>query len=274
MVTRRAYSAINIEERTTMKYAISNSLCPAFYADTLQLIPKELGIEIFSEFGTEEHWKLILPGILHGRTGSFSVHGPHSGIDLADRNCDFETVLKSYIHSFITCGRYGGKHVVCHTHATRRALPAGYDAADGEKRAMERIYTLARNAEVFGVRLLVENLQYPAPLFAQKAYQDLFDQIPEVDSLVDVGHAFVARWDIPALIAHLGFRIKTYHIHDNNAQADQHRLPGEGLMDWKAFFTAFKNATPDAELVLEYLDKTLDEALGSIAFLEDAARQA
>ena len=39
-------------------------------------LPKDMGIEIFWEYGSEDYWKQMLPVLLSERSGAFSIYGP------------------------------------------------------------------------------------------------------------------------------------------------------------------------------------------------------
>lgn len=93
---------------------------------------------------------------------------------------------------------------------------------------------------------------------------------------MDTGHtndAIGAGYlSVPNFIRLFGKRIKVLHLHDNNSYSDQHLLPGQGSIDWKETFKAFKeigydgyynfevNLTklgPDFEVLIPFLGKHL-----------------
>lgn len=250
-----------------MNWTISNSVGLAYNIYDMCAIPKEIGIEIMSEFGNSHYWNAVLPTVLEGRGGLSGIHGPFYAFDLSAPDCDLESVIKSYTEGFELCQRFGSKRCVCHTHATKLAASPDLDVQGRQARSLERVAMLAGIGKQYGVTLLIENLQSPKALFDQAAYTDCFKQLPEVDSLVDIGHALVTGWDIPVLMRSLGERIKAYHVHDNDGKRDQHQLPGMGIMDWVGFARDFHAYTPDAELVLEYVGFTVDDALSTIPWL-------
>lgn len=49
---------------------------------------------------------------------------------------------------------------------------------------------------------------------------------------LDTGHLNVLRWDFRTWIPVVGHRIRALHLHDNDGQIDQHRVPTTGLICW------------------------------------------
>ena len=46
-------------------------------------------------------------------------------------------------------------------------------------------------------------------------------------------------------------RLAALHLHDNDGTADQHRFPGEGNIDWRAFASAYHRSQTNASIMLE-----------------------
>lgn len=90
---------------------------------------------------------------------------------------------------------------------------------------------------------------------------------------MDVGHAHIQDWDMDTMFAHLGSRIKGYHINDNFGDADSHLMAFEGSYDWKKFFINYKKYTPDATLVCEYISGTVDEIAASVEKIRNYIEQ-
>ena len=57
---------------------------------------------------------------------------------------------------------------------------------------------------------------------------------PHFAACIDTGHAVVAQKDPEEMIRILGHRIKVLHIQDNLGVRDEHLIPTEGKIDWKA----------------------------------------
>ena len=56
----------------------------------------------------------------------------------------------------------------------------------------------------------------------------------------------------------------TRNLHDNDGTADSHDFIGKGTIDWSIVAPAICRCTPDAQLILEYGKKAIDEVLENI----------
>lgn len=257
-----------------MKFSISNLPFLGYEINRMKDFPADIGIEVFAEFGNLYYWRYCLPRILDLRTGPFSVHGPFCNFDLASADCNFEDIKEHFKLSFNLCVDYGAQHCVCHTSEVKHGYSGDFIVEDGEKLSRERIKVLGELAEQQGVRLLVENLAYPDILFQQPAFTDTFNQLENVDCLVDIGHAIVRHWDLSKLMSDLGSRIRAFHVHDNDGISDSHLKAGDGILDWVQFFRDYHAYCPDAVLVLEYMSGTVHGLMESIEFLKSCSVRA
>lgn len=154
--------------------------------------------------------------------------------------------------------RFSATSMVMHTHE-KAVLPGTEEAM--RSRVVEVICQWSERMKNRGVSLTVENVGYPKKgnvLFDVEQFQELFDRLPlEVGCLIDIGHAMLNGWDIPALIKQMGTRICGYHINTNDGISDLH-LPiydSRSCLEPKwmdeILFTIGQQ-TPDAHIVLEY----------------------
>lgn len=67
---------------------------------------------------------------------------------------------------------------------------------------------------------------------------------------LDTSHANIGE-DAVAAVALVAHRLLTLHISDNDRQSDQHALPFEGTVDWRAFMSALRAAGYDGVFMLE-----------------------
>ena len=89
----------------------------------------------------------------------------------------------------------------------------------------------------YGVRLALENccqsLSYLDAVFAALPCEEL-------GLCFDSGHANLSGH--AELVTRFADRLIATHLHDNDGRSDQHRLPGEGTIDWRAFQAAMTRA--------------------------------
>lgn len=249
-----------------MDIFVSNLPCLGLATHFMKDLPKNLGIEIFSECGSEYFWKHLLPGLLEGRPTGLSVHGPFQRLNLADATADFSEMKAAYLDAFAICEAYGAKHCVCHPHdhgvyADRKAAVAC---------SVERILELNRLAQERGITLLVENMPDADTLFSQEEFISTFAPHSALHFLIDIGHAHLHHWNMTAALSQLGDRIQGYHLHDNLGDFDTHLPIGAGTFDWDTFWDAYQHYTPNASLVLEYNNGTIEELAASAAALQQA----
>jgi len=255
-----------------MNIVVSTAAYLAFNIVDMAKLPRDLGVEALIENANDFVWRRAFEILLNDRPSQFTIHGPFLYMNLAAKDCPFDEVIENYKWTFEYYNKYGAKHVVLHPHGN-----FGSDYSEDDKsrqsRCLERVNTLAELAHQNHVNLLVENLPYAHHLFDQEEYVDIFRQIPTVNSLIDVGHSLIKGWDVPKLLHDLGPRIDAFHIDDNNGPGtpDSHFKAGDGIWNYKEFFTAYNKYCPNARLVLEYLGVPTDEIVKSAAWVREYA---
>lgn len=225
---------------------------PAF--QNLRGVPSEIGVEIFYEWGGSRFYADALEALFRDRSGKFSIHAPFQYIDFS-APCD-ESELFSYLSEpFELYHRFQANGYVIHTDAPRRRPYSDAESREARLRVEERLIRFHELARAAGVNLLVENLCDGADgfhLFSEAQYLQLFLDHPELDCLIDVGHAHVQRFDLAHVQRTLGARIRAYHLHDNDGIQDAHLPLFSGSFDWASFARNAAVYTPDAHMILEY----------------------
>lgn len=245
-----------------MDFYISNLPYLGYALSKMEQVPKDIGVEIFVEYGNTYYWEHMLPPLLKGRSLPLSVHGQFLHLNLCDPDLDFDRAWEAYLQTFDLCNRFGAKHCVCHPHGDMLHDKSKLDY--GRKLGVERIVKLSRKASSEGITLLVENMPQKDCIMDQAAFLNHLAPVEELRFLIDTGHANLLNWDIPLALSLLGKRIEAYHINDNMGIGDDHLKAGEGSFDWKTFFDCYVRYTPSAVLVCEYLKGPMDEILKSI----------
>ncbi|MCR4902217.1 MAG: sugar phosphate isomerase/epimerase [Butyrivibrio sp.] len=243
-----------------MEIEISNYAFGEFHTHEMKNLRKDLGIEVFLEYGNEYYWNSILPFLMEDRSGTLSVHGPFSCMDLSDIETDFELQKPSWIWTFELCQKHKVKHCVCHPYSGMRTDNENMTSRiNAQKCSVERVLILAELARKYSVDLLVENLPDKKGLMNEEEFLSCFGPYKELSFVIDTGHANLQEWDMDHVFKVLGDRIKAFHINDNNKDKDSHLMAWEGTFDWDDFFENYMKFTPDATLVLEYHKKDIKE---------------
>lgn len=68
--------------------------------------------------------------------------------------------------------------------------------------------------------------------------------------VLDTGHAHIAG-DLDSLAQAAGRRLQNLHLHDNDARADLHLVPGTGTIDWALFMQSLRTSGYEGPLMLE-----------------------
>lgn len=258
-----------------MNIVISHLPHQGVFTNAMAALPPEIGIEVYAEIGCDYHWDLMLPKVLQGRTGLFTVHGPFLNLDLSSPELDYPMIRAFYEWTFRLCQKYHADHCVCHPYGY---YPRGKMSAEEivlrEKLSVERVIDLNRLAGEYGVKMLVENMYYKDGLLDQEGFERLFLPVEELNFLIDIGHVNVQNWDVDTMFAHMSSRIKAYHINDNDGSDDSHIMAFEGIFDWEKFFRYYKQYTPEATMVCEYMNATIEEIMASVDRIKAAAARA
>lgn len=116
---------------------------------------------------------------------------------------------------------------------------------------------LADIGERLGVVFLIENQPFNCPLGHDAI--ELARQVAGVGSTsirmcLDTGHAHITG-DLAKTIEAAREVIAYLHVHDNDKHKDDHRMPGEGSIDWKAFANTLKKQEICVPRMLEVFEE-------------------
>ena len=112
---------------------------------------------------------------------------------------------------------------------------------------------LADVGDALGVTYLIENVTYVFPLghdAAALAARVLSLKRDCLRMCFDTGHAHVTDDAARALLA-CAPAIDYLHIHDNDGHEDNHRMPGDGSIDWRRFADAVRTTNLLVPCMLE-----------------------
>lgn len=249
-----------------MRYSISTCSFYKFRVRRLLQMPENFGVEIFYEFGSPDQWESLLSQLYQSSRGPFSIHAPFTFVDIS-APCDEGKLFDVLRRPFDLYHRYNGEFYVLHTYGEVDRPETSDHLEECRKRSVERLAKFQEICKKEGVHLAAENLcAGKTPMFDQGQFLQLFRDIPDMNCVLDVGHALVTGMDIPTVQRELGSRICAYHLHNNDGKRDTHARLRDGIMDWASFAQNAARYTPDATGVLEYMTE-MDMAI----FRDDAA---
>lgn len=156
--------------------------------------------------------------------------------------------LDSFLKAIRGASYAGATHFVVHA-----LMPFGAKSSENPElmRDMnaEFMARVALEAREYGVKHIdIENLPFPelpinSPVqcldFAKRMNQELGGDIFKV--CLDTGHANYCGESPADAVRLLGKEyLGALHVHDNNGKADQHKLPGNGIINWEEFSDALE----------------------------------
>ncbi|NHN29950.1 sugar phosphate isomerase/epimerase family protein [Paenibacillus agricola] len=184
--------------------------------------------------------------------GPLSVHSPIWELNLASaryevlRNYSFDV----YKQSLAWSAKIGAEQVVVHPSLYSSPL---FLRSQSQYYAKENLKRLGEEAKKLGIDMAVENVGFhETALFNEEEFVRLFEEIPTISALVDVGHSHINGWDTASLICQLGTRLSAVHLHDNDAISDLHLPIGAGTLEWGGIWDALRSADHPFRSILEY----------------------
>lgn len=250
--------------RSSMRISVSTLPFCGLATSQLEHLPPDIGIELLCECGNDYFWDSQMEVCMRHRSGPLTVHAPFLHMNLASPDLPDACVVQNFTWAFQLAARHHARYLVVHPGG--KVLP-GTDTALARQVSFRRLELLSHLSARFRVPVCIENLGSSIPsqiLYPLEEYLMLFQQFPCFFALLDIGHAHLAGWDIPQVIAALRERLLACHLHDNHGITDEHGVVGSGSIDWAPIASATKAETPDAILVLEYEGITMDDLLDNI----------
>jgi len=169
-----------------------------------------------------------------------NVHAPFDNTNyIWTDSVNAEDIVNRYVQCIIDCSRHNIPAVVIH-------LTNGYTPPPPTDLGLDRIKYLVELAEQKGVNIALENLKRPDYL------QFVFDNIQSgrLGFCYDSGHenCYTKGTDLLSLY---GNKLIALHLHDNDGTDDQHRIPGEGTIDWDSVVKKIKSTNYSGSVSLE-----------------------
>ena len=175
------------------------------------------------------------------RKAGLHVENMHASFDNANHlwedSAAGQAAFEYYMMCLDDCGVYEIPTVVMHTGRGRDPLPPGSEPG------MERFARLIDRAEELGVGIALENQGCPDKTLRAMELLERFGS-PNLGMCYDSGHGNILTnlGRGREMLARFGHRLKALHLHDNDGSGDQHRLPGDGTIDWPAVMRQIRQA--------------------------------
>jgi len=198
-----------------------------------------------------------------------SVHAPIWDINLASHIAGFRRVSIAQVKWSMDLARNLGSRLVTLHPGHMPPYPFISSLREsGKKNFLDSLQTLLDYSAETGVPIGLENL--PLGLSFCYTLDELIDYVNSFENLrvtLDVPHAYVIgkflqlidkkkaatppEDEIAEAIRKLGDRIINIHLHDNDGSWDQHKVPGEGTINFKPIVEAMKEINYNHLITLE-----------------------
>ncbi len=232
----------------------------------------DTGFELFYDnipFYEADSYRRFMGNLAKGK--KLGMHCPMEGCCLLspEGSLALEYTIEKHKKCFELAEALGAEYAVIHTNSL--ATRAAEEIAAQKALLPERMAMTAEIAKEYCLRIAVENVGfgYNNSLVADYGDFTALAENPELEFLVDTGHAHANGWDIPALIDTLGERIAGFHFHDNDGTTDSHLPIGHGTIDWKSVFAAIKRSAPSADRTVEYAPPYTQNILTGVSLLKN-----
>jgi L-ribulose-5-phosphate 3-epimerase len=207
---------------------------------------KEAGFDnVFLWWGDEfvdlDGDKNLLPEM--ARAVGLEVENVHAPFDKTNRiwteSVNAEDIVKRYTQCIIDCAQHNIPTVVIH-------LTNGDAPPAPTLLGIDRIKYLVELAEQKGVNIALENLRKPE--YLQFVFSNI--QSNRLGFCYDSGHenCYSKGTD---LLRTYGNKLMALHLHDNDGTDDQHRIPGEGTINWDSIIQKIKSTRYQGAISLE-----------------------
>jgi sugar phosphate isomerase/epimerase len=126
------------------------------------------------------------------------------------------------------------------------------EAYDINLRFMRELLPFAKH---HGVTICLENM--PMKHLALASPRAVLGFVREMNDshfkiCLDTGHTtMVSDGSLADTVRMLGNELRVLHVHDNNGERDEHRLTGDGIIDWHAFAGALRDISFNGVFSLE-----------------------
>lgn len=209
-----------------------------------------------------------------------SIHFP--SFNLSEVNQGIQKVIISEFQEMLDyCNQLNLKNIVIHPgyldyYETPKVENKAFldrmerDLQTATKHSVTMLRKLSSMADEYGLTILLENMPLP------RAIAKNCDELRELKNLInmdnvkfvlDTGHLHLTGNDMHQNIICLGDDLRQIHVHDNDTEYDQHRIPGLGTIKWDSFAKSLIDSNFSGIIIIELGESSLEEISQSAKFL-------
>lgn len=167
--------------------------------------------------------KELLPDL--ARKSGLEIENIHASYETVNEiwkdNINGKEIMNLYLSCIDDCVRHSISTMVLHVTTGKNPPPIS-------KVGIERMKNIVDYSQSRGIYIALENLRRPEYL------QEIFEKIDSLNLgfCYDSGHENCYSRDIDLLNLY-GNKLLALHLHDNDGTDDQHRILGEGTINWQ-----------------------------------------
>lgn len=238
-----------------MKRYLSTNMYPGCEFDRvlpyLEEFRGELGVEVFPMFHGDGFEPVLKRSLDRLRGVPVSFHEPYYMAEHTKEagTPEYEQTMEMTRKTLAYMAEMGAKYMVFHHNN------CGVNPEEKEtllKIARKNFREVQKLCSEKGILLAVENAGVGERMILDEEEFIQECRMLKCPVLIDIGHAFANRWDLPRVMEQLSVQIISYHLHNNDGIHDSHRRIHDGQLDFGRFMETYRSLTPQADLVLEY----------------------
>jgi len=208
------------------------------------------------------------PGVLSGHVDELfnalgnrglkacSLHAPFTGLNVSSldekmRKCSVQQILSA----METAERLGCGHIIVHPGSGKYEQRGHYDKA--KSLLAKSTEELVKGAEEKGLTLALENMLASRDGFRvgtrAAELKEVIESLPagNLGICLDTGHAHYNGLEAWKETKEAGGLLIDLHVNDNDGSKDEHRVPGEGTLNWPPFIKALKETNYRGVFMME-----------------------
>jgi len=185
-----------------------------------------------------------------------SLHAPFTGLDISSTNQELRSLsINKILDTIETAEKLDCKHVIVHPSSGK------YDITEDHHNAQTLLARstekLAKKADEKGLTLALENMLASREGLrvgtTVAELRECLESLPaaNVGICLDTGHAHYNGLEVSNETKNAGNFLTDLHVDDNDRSGDQHKVPGEGTINWQSFMRALKDTAYSGTFMLE-----------------------
>lgn len=182
----------------------------------------------------------------------YQVHGPWRWPAKDDTEEDRAERFEKYEKSIRGAAILGAKYIIIHP-----IMPFGRKDIDPQfslELNVDFFKRLMPTARKYGVVICYENMpmlrhSIAIPVGLLRVIEAVNDEYFQF--CLDTGHCAVFNYSPADALRLMKKHVKTLHVHDNDGTKDQHRCPGNGVINWEEFANVLQEINYDGVLSFE-----------------------